>query len=238
MPMRPFFDTPPMPGYVTPPPADRTPEKPAKERLEWEAKKPRNGQLPCFGIGSGLNEHLSAPPMYAAHPLTQLDEAEEELLPACTINKEKLAQSPSNWKLPSHAHAQASNSSSNSSDAQAINSKQDLLGTLSHSVSHHGGLHCQALEKEVKELRSRSISLLPASEEMLAVFPPESRQDLAVVVGGWKDARRSEIQEGMAAFLSQLKLNAEMAEVSVPFVRSTWARRNLAIPLNMSLNEA
>ena len=42
----------------------------------------------------------------------------------------------------------------------------------------------------------------------------------------------------MAAFLSQLKLTAEVAEVSVPFVRSTWARCNLATPPNISLNEA
>ena len=65
----PLFDTPPMPGYATPPPAPRhlspdlTAEKPVKEKLEREAKKPRSSQLPCFGVGRGQpQQHLSAPP--------------------------------------------------------------------------------------------------------------------------------------------------------------------------------
>ena len=83
--------------------------KPVKERLERQAKKPRNGQLPCFGSGSVLNQNLSAPPMYAAH------QAEEELL--AITSKDKSAQSPVNGRMPPRAPAQASKSSSNSADA-------------------------------------------------------------------------------------------------------------------------
>ena len=113
---------------------------------------------------------------------------------------------------------------------------------------HEGTLF--RLQAEVKELRSRSVCPAPCARGHAGSVsprrlggpgrddPPESLQDLAVVVGEWKDARRSEIQEEMASFLSQVKLTAEVAEVSVPFVRSTWARCNLAIPPNMSLNEA
>ena len=97
------------------------------------------------------------------------------------------------------------------------------------------------LETEVRELRSKSRSASPVVAPRSCVGsrapsprsgsriggreePPENPSDMAVVFGGWLDARRSEIQSEVEAVLKERKLSEYVAEISIPFVRSTFSR--------------
>ena len=113
----------------------------------------------------------------------------------------------------------------------------------------------QALEGEVKALarNARSPSPAPpggARSPLRGRSPaplgqrngreevPENPADLAVVLGGWKEARRSEIQCEVEGLLRKLGLQVHVSEIVIPFVRSTFARLNLNISSNTSLPEA
>ena len=67
---------------------------------------------------------------------------------------------------------------------------------------------------------------------------PENPADLAVVLGGWKEARRSEIQSEVEQFLQKLGLQVHVSEIVIPFVRSIFACLNLNIAPNTALPEA
>ena len=47
------------------------------------------------------------------------------------------------------------------------------------------------------------------------------------MLGGWLDARRSEIQSYVEGSLKELKLTDYVAEINIPFARSTFVRLNL-----------
>ena len=67
---------------------------------------------------------------------------------------------------------------------------------------------------------------------------PENPADLAVVLGGWKEARRSETQGEVEGLHRKLGLQVHVSEIVIPFVRSTFARLNLNISSSTSLPEA
>ena len=52
------------------------------------------------------------------------------------------------------------------------------------------------------------------------------------------DARRSEIQSEVEAVLKSLKLSEYVAEINIPFVRSTFSRPNLKLNDEMLIHEA
>ena len=68
--------------------------------------------------------------------------------------------------------------------------------------------------------------------------PPENCSDMAVVFGGWLDARRSEIQAEVETVLKELKLSEYVAEINIPLVRSTFSRLNLKLNDEMPSHEA
>ena len=98
-----------------------------------------------------------------------------------------------------------------------------------------------SLETEVRELKSKSRSVSPVAPRSPVGSgapyprsgnhvggreePPENPSDMAVVFGGWLDARRSEIQ-------------AEVDEINSPLVRSTFSRLNLKLNDEMPIHEA
>ena len=125
--------------------------------------------------------------------------------------------------------------------------------TREHSSLHEGTLlRVAALEKQVQDLQrqeaDRSRSPTPAgrgaSRERSGRSPSQPRsprddrdpeEDLEIVIGGWSEARRSDVEHEVRQIFQRLKIEERLQEVIVPivpYVRVNVCRVYLKFPPN------
>ena len=120
-------------------------------------------------------------------------------------------------------------------------------------VKHHSEqIHAQrvrieTLEREVQEMKSRPTSPAPVSPRHLGGPPglgsgggsspraPSSISerpvdDLQLVMGGWYDARRADIETEVRALFAEVQASALLKSVHVPYVRANFCRIDILYP--------
>ena len=120
--------------------------------------------------------------------------------------------------------------------------------TREHSSLHEGTLlRVAALEKQVQDLKrqevERSRSPTPtgrrASRGTSGRSPPQPRspqddrdpeEDLEIVIGGWNEARRPDVEYEVSQIFQRLKIEDRLQEIIIPYVRVNVCRVSLKFP--------
>ena len=83
------------------------------------------------------------------------------------------------------------------------------------------------MEEEMKDLRAgRSISPGP-NRAASGMGGQPIVDDLQLVIGGWKEARKADIEEEVRRLFSRLEATPLLKDLHIPFIRSNFARIEL-----------
>ena len=120
------------------------------------------------------------------------------------------------------------------SQVQGIDRKQEALTKAQGDMA----TRLDNMEAEVRNLRSRSRSVSPAPNRL----PPPSHSprsttastlgkpvvdDFQLVIGGWDEARRTDIEQEIRYLFDQIGARALLHNIHIPFVPSRFARIEL-----------
>ena len=115
---------------------------------------------------------------------------------------------------------------------QGIDDQQQDLAKAHKEMQHR----MSNMEAEVRNLKSRSRSVSPAppppdqSPRSTAASTARERppvDDLQLVIGGWDDARRGEIEQEIRDLFTKIEASPLLLNMHIPFVRSRFARVEL-----------
>ena len=215
-------------------PKDRL-ESPEKKHKTEKARREGLGPTPLFG-GS-----MSSTP--APVPKEQPPQPHRTTGPPEFYNLDP--QSPPAWvhdlremmvggqrELMSELQSHKSHLAHVVTQVQGIDDQQQDLAKAHKEMQHR----MSNMEAEVRNLKSRSRSVSPApplpdqsprttTASTAGGRPPVD--DLQLVIGGWDDARRSEIEQEVRDLFAKIEASPLLLNIHVPFVRSRFARVEL-----------
>ena len=209
-----------------------------KDRLESPEKKHKRGlgPAPLFGGSMTSGPAAAAPP--SKEPLPA-----KPVVPTEFYNLDP--QSPPAWvhdlrdmmvggqkELMNELQSHKSHLAHVVTQVQGIDDQQQDLAKAHKEMQNR----MNNMEAEVRNLKSRSRSVSPApplpdqsprstAPSTLGGKPPVD--DLQLVIGGWDDARRGDIEQEVRELFSAIEASPLLTNIHVPFVRSRFARIEL-----------
>ena len=214
-------------------PKDRL-ESPEKKHKPDRALHHRPGGLgptPLFGggVASGVAPGPKEPPRPSGPPeFYNLDPQS----PPAWVHDLRDMMVGGQKELMSELQSHKSHLASVVTQVQGIDEQQQDLVRAQKDMQHR----INNMEAEVRNLKSRSRSVSPApplpdqsprstTASTLGGKPPVD--DLQLVVGGWDDARRGEIEQEVRELFVAIEASPLLTNIHVPFVRSRFARIEL-----------
>ena len=230
----------------------RTPEKvpDPKKKARTVAHEPgREGGPPCFG-GGGATPKL-VPPLFAG---MQPPPPPEGGPPGPTMYDLTRGDQDLPWvqELQQGMRAMLGSQRSLRQELQGfasvLNQHEGQISRLTKAHQDNAMLHentqrrLKALESEVTELRRTSRSPTPSVRGGPGYGPDRSppgtprgevslADELSIVIGGWSDARRPEIEQEVREFLQRAAV--EFTDIIVPYARSNFCRVLPVVDVNV-----
>ena len=214
-----------------------------KDRLESPEKKPKTektrreglGPTPLFG-GSMSSAPAAVPKEQPLQPLRTAGPPEfynlDQQAPPAWVSDLREMMVGGQRELMSELQSHKTHLAQVVTQVQGIDDQQQDLAKAHKEMQHR----MSNMEAEVRNLKSRSRSVSPAppppdqSPRSTAASTARERppvDDLQLVIGGWDDARRGEIEQEIRDLFTKIEASPLLLNMHIPFVRSRFARVEL-----------
>ena len=232
----------------TPPPSLRKPKQ-KDDRFESPEKKAKVDQLgkarstgrtgleppPLFGGGGGAPSSKSGAPLKQPE-VYNLDPPQAALsAPPAWVHELRDMMTGGQRELLTELQDHKAHLSQVVHQVQGIDRKQEALSRAQGDMV----TRLDNMEAEVRDLKARSRSVSPAppylppplhsprSTTASTAGKPVVDDDLQLVIGGWDEARRTDIEHEVKHLFEQIDATALLHNIHIPFVRSRFARIEL-----------